>query len=100
MVSAISRARNKDQLRTGYTTGACAAAAARAAVKTLITGQNQSSITIRLPVGEFATFTVARTERTLVTGYCVPWSRMQEMTRTAPTVPRSARPSDYSTAPA
>ena len=47
-------------LRTGYTTGACAAAAARAAVLTLLTGEPLAEVAIRLPVGREATFPVAR----------------------------------------
>jgi cobalt-precorrin-5B (C1)-methyltransferase len=45
-----SMARAKDEkLRTGWTTGACAAAAAKAAAKALITGEPQGRAEIRLP---------------------------------------------------
>ena len=45
-----SMARAKDEkLRTGWTTGACAAAAAKAAAKALITGEPQGRAEIKLP---------------------------------------------------
>ena len=47
-------------LRTGYTTGSCAAAAAKAAVLCLLSGKEVTEVTIRLPVGRDATFTVHR----------------------------------------
>ncbi|TNJ38629.1 cobalt-precorrin-5B (C(1))-methyltransferase [Chlorobaculum thiosulfatiphilum] len=43
-------------LRTGYTTGACAAAATKAAVITLLDGTAPDSITITLPSGKVASF--------------------------------------------
>ncbi|WP_141434053.1 cobalt-precorrin-5B (C(1))-methyltransferase [Bacillus sp. 03113] len=43
-------------LREGYTTGACATAATKAALTALITGEEQTEATIYLPVGRFATF--------------------------------------------
>jgi cobalt-precorrin-5B (C1)-methyltransferase len=45
-------------LRTGYTTGACAAAAARAATRCLITGQTVSEIAIDLPALPNVTFSI------------------------------------------
>ena len=42
-------------MRTGYTTGACATAASKAAVTALLTGQPLEKITIHLPMGEDAT---------------------------------------------
>jgi cobalt-precorrin-5B (C1)-methyltransferase len=48
MPPSMARARD-DKLRTGWTTGACAAAAAKAAAKALITGEPQSSVEIKLP---------------------------------------------------
>ncbi len=48
------------KLRTGYTTGACAAAATRAAVEYLISGAAPKAVTIRLPIGLDATFSVHR----------------------------------------
>ncbi len=50
-------------LRTGFTTGACAAAAARAAVRCLLTGDPVTEIGITLPNGQPARFAVSRCER-------------------------------------
>ena len=49
-------------MRTGYTTGACAAAAAKAATLALLTGESQREVTIRLPIGQDATFQIERCE--------------------------------------
>jgi cobalt-precorrin-5B (C1)-methyltransferase len=49
-------------LRRGYTTGTCAAAAAKAAAIALATGQAPPAVTVRLPVGEEATLAVHRAE--------------------------------------
>jgi cobalt-precorrin-5B (C1)-methyltransferase len=38
-----------EKLRTGWTTGTCAAAAAKAATRTLVSGQPQANIDVRLP---------------------------------------------------
>jgi len=38
-----------DKLRTGWTTGACASAAAKAAARALVTGEPQETVDIRLP---------------------------------------------------
>ena len=59
--------RNRRGMRTGYTTGSCAAAAAKAATLTLLGGPGSlepsaSDVTIRLPIGEDATFRVHRCE--------------------------------------
>jgi cobalt-precorrin-5B (C1)-methyltransferase len=51
------------KLRTGYTTGSSAAAAAKAAVLSLLSGEVISSVDIKLPVGETATFSIHRCER-------------------------------------
>ena len=50
-------------LRRGWTTGACAAAAARAAAEGWLTGQFPDPVTIRLPGGGSADFALAETER-------------------------------------
>jgi cobalt-precorrin-5B (C1)-methyltransferase len=55
--------RNRQGMRTGYTTGSCAAAAAKAAALTLLTGNEVPEVTIRLPVGSDATFLIHRCER-------------------------------------
>ncbi|MFG3707132.1 cobalt-precorrin-5B (C(1))-methyltransferase [Micromonospora sp. NPDC047670] len=49
-------------LRTGWTTGACATAAAKAAVTALVTGVPQREVEIGLPAGRRVTFPVARCE--------------------------------------
>lgn len=59
VVTKVKRSKNKSDLRSGFTTGACAAAASRAAVQTLLTGQKPDYISITLPNGEPATFEVA-----------------------------------------
>jgi cobalt-precorrin-5B (C1)-methyltransferase len=50
-------------LRRGWTTGACAAAAARAAFAALLTGEFPDPVTIRLPRGEIPSFPLALAER-------------------------------------
>ncbi|MDP9021197.1 MAG: cobalt-precorrin-5B (C(1))-methyltransferase [Actinomycetota bacterium] len=47
-------------LRTGWTTGTCASAAAKAAVAALISGLTQTSAEVALPSGRRVTFPVAR----------------------------------------
>ncbi|MCS7261669.1 MAG: cobalt-precorrin-5B (C(1))-methyltransferase, partial [Anaerolineae bacterium] len=47
-------------LRSGFTTGACAAAAARAATRALITGQPVETITIDLPARRGVVFLIHR----------------------------------------
>lgn len=49
-------------LRKGWTTGACAAAAAKAAYSALETGVFPDPVAIRLPKGETPSFALARTE--------------------------------------
>jgi cobalt-precorrin-5B (C1)-methyltransferase len=51
------------ELRRGWTTGACAAAAARAALGALLTGRFPDPVTIRLPQGERPSFPLALKER-------------------------------------
>ena len=51
-------------LRTGWTTGACATAAAKAAVTALVTGVSQRQVEIGLPAGRRVTFEVARCDVT------------------------------------
>lgn len=48
-------------LRRGWTTGACATAAAKAAFQALITGSFPDPVTIRLPRGETPAFALCRT---------------------------------------
>ncbi len=47
------------ELRRGWTTGACATAAARAAYEALLTGEFPDPVVIRLPRGQRATFVLA-----------------------------------------
>ncbi|MCT6924878.1 cobalt-precorrin-5B (C(1))-methyltransferase [Metasolibacillus sp.] len=46
------------EMRHGYTTGACATAATKAALTALLTKEEQETATIHLPVGKDATFTM------------------------------------------
>ncbi len=48
-------------LRTGYTTGTCATAAAKAALMALLTGKEQASVDITLPSGELVDIAVSST---------------------------------------
>ncbi|WP_296709685.1 cobalt-precorrin-5B (C(1))-methyltransferase [Rhodoblastus sp.] len=54
---------NAPNLRRGWTTGACAAAAARAAFAALMGGDFPDPVTIRLPGGQTPAFALALTER-------------------------------------
>ncbi|MGJ3261237.1 MAG: cobalt-precorrin-5B (C(1))-methyltransferase [Rhodospirillales bacterium] len=54
----------KGELRRGWTTGTCAAAAAAAAFRALLTGAPQQTVTVRLPKGEAPTFDLSRCEKT------------------------------------
>jgi cobalt-precorrin-5B (C1)-methyltransferase len=47
---------DKEKLRSGYTTGACAAAAAKGALIALLTQQSLNQVSIRLPMGQIVTF--------------------------------------------
>jgi cobalt-precorrin-5B (C1)-methyltransferase len=55
--------RDRKGLRTGFTTGACAAAAAKAATRMIVRGETISSIETTLPNGSRVTFALARSER-------------------------------------
>lgn len=61
--------RPEGPLRTGWTTGACATAAAKAALTALITGEFPDPVTIRLPRGEEPAFALAF--ETLGDGYAM-----------------------------
>jgi cobalt-precorrin-5B (C1)-methyltransferase len=56
----------KGKLRTGYTTGACATAAAKGALLTLMNGHPQTEVEVELPIGEKVVFRLA--ECTLADG--------------------------------
>ncbi|MDP8931804.1 MAG: cobalt-precorrin-5B (C(1))-methyltransferase [Actinomycetota bacterium] len=49
-------------MRTGWTTGTCAAAAAKAAVAALVSGEPQGEVDVPLPTGRRVTFPVLRCE--------------------------------------
>lgn len=49
-------------LKYGWTTGACATAASKAAFKALLTGEFDHEVTITLPKGQTPTFTLVETE--------------------------------------
>jgi cobalt-precorrin-5B (C1)-methyltransferase len=51
----------KGSLRSGYSTGTCAAAATKASLVTMLTGQKVSSIDVSLPKGRKANLTIAWT---------------------------------------
>ncbi|WP_027661130.1 cobalt-precorrin-5B (C(1))-methyltransferase [Salinispora fenicalii] len=53
-------------LRTGWTTGACATAATKAALTALVTGVTPEQVEIGLPAGRRVRFPVARCDRTAV----------------------------------
>lgn len=55
---ADSKAETKKQLRHGYTTGACATAATKAALLALLTGNKISEVTIFIPAGEHVKFEI------------------------------------------
>lgn len=55
--------RDRRGMRTGYTTGACSAAAAKAATRYLVTGARPEAIEITLPNGTIARFVLHRSER-------------------------------------
>ncbi len=56
------RGKDKSALREGYTTGACATAAAAAACRALLTGDRPGRVRIRLPGGRTAAFAVEELE--------------------------------------
>ena len=62
-------------LRRGWTTGACAAAAARAAFAALLTGEFPDPVSIRLPRGQRPSFALAFAEFAAAAP-APAWSRM------------------------
>lgn len=62
--------RNRQGMRTGYTTGSSAAAAARAATVALLTGTWPEQVTITLPIGETATLTPVENRLDAEAAFC------------------------------
>jgi cobalt-precorrin-5B (C1)-methyltransferase len=58
-----AKVRDGKALRTGFTTGACATAAAKAAILLLATGKRSRTVDVWLPVGRRVEFDVDRCER-------------------------------------
>jgi cobalt-precorrin-5B (C1)-methyltransferase len=58
-------------LRTGWTTGSCSTAAAKAALAALLTGESQSSVEISLPSERVVSFAIARCELSAESATCV-----------------------------
>ena len=77
-------------LRTGFTTGACAAAAAKAAVQALHTGDAQTTVDIGLPNRQRVSFTIAR-KLSGKAGYSVASSKTLVTIPMSHTVRRSVR---------
>ena len=59
MQSKLRKTRKGEPLRSGYTTGACAAAAAKAATLSFFTQEVIKNVTIKLPAGERVCFEVS-----------------------------------------
>lgn len=57
-----ARGADDNQLRYGWTTGACATAATKAAYTALLTGDFPNPVTIRLPKGQMPSFDLAKSE--------------------------------------
>ena len=70
MTSAPEQPEPPKRLREGYTTGACSAAAAKAAARVLVRGQTLTEIETTLPNGRKVTFSLKRCERLGQTATC------------------------------
>ncbi|MBW2220914.1 MAG: cobalt-precorrin-5B (C(1))-methyltransferase [Deltaproteobacteria bacterium] len=65
----MTKKSNKRHLRTGYTTGTCASAAAKGAAMTLL-GLNPNAVEIKLPLGDTATISLCKSWTKNDTAYC------------------------------
>ena len=65
----MTKKSNKRHLRTGYTTGTCASAAAKGAAMTLL-GLNPNEAEIKLPLGDTATIPLCKSWTKNGTSYC------------------------------
>ena len=72
----------KQALRTGWTTGTCASAAAKAATTALDTGQIQHAVEVGLPDGQRVTLPGRRLHAERNPGPRPSWSRTPATTRT------------------
>ena len=75
----------KQALRTGWTTGTCAAAAAKAATTALHTGEIQRTVEIGLPSGQRVRFPVDKCTTSPKQKPRRWWSRTPATTPTSPT---------------
>ena len=61
-------------LRRGWTTGTCAAAAAKAAFSALVTGDFPDPVEVTLPRGEQPSFALALVSADVACSLAVPWA--------------------------
>lgn len=71
MIAMVATPPDKKKLRTGWTTGACSAAAAKAATVALLEQVSVSDIEITLPIGKKHAFKVERCEFGVAEATCV-----------------------------
>nr|WP_192928538.1 cobalt-precorrin-5B (C(1))-methyltransferase [Photobacterium alginatilyticum] len=64
VITQVKRSKHRNELRSGFTTGACAAAASRAATHYLLTDECIRQVTITLPNGDKACFELFRLAHT------------------------------------
>ena len=64
LIVAVMQGKDQTQLRTGFTTGACATAASAAACRALLSGSVMESVQIRLPRGQCVEFNIEELRHT------------------------------------
>ena len=64
LIVAVMQGKDQTQLRTGFTTGACATAASAAACRALLSGSVMESVLIRLPRGQCVEFNIEKLRHT------------------------------------